>query len=170
MKKLYFVRHGLTVMNVEGRWSGTTDTPLTDEGRRQAKAAGEAAKALKIDLIIASPLSRAHDTARIIAKEIGYPEDKILLNPMLIERHFGELEGKEWYPDFNYDGIADIETEDTLLNRARAALDWLESLPVENIMVVSHGSFGRALRHHILEDFPFSHPHKLKNAEIHEWL
>lgn len=170
MKKLYFVRHGLTVMNVEGRWSGTTDTPLTERGRQQAKAAGEAAKNLKIDLIIASPLSRAHETAQIIAKVIEYPKEKILLNPMLIERHFGELEGKEWYPDFNYDGIVDIETEDTLLNRARAALDWLETLPEEHIMVVSHGSFGRALRHHILKDFPFSHPHKLKNAEIHEWL
>ena len=157
-------------MNVEGRWSGTTETPLTAEGRKQAMAAGKAAKDLKIDLIVASPLTRAHDTARLIAKEMGYPEDKIELNSLLIERHYGELEGKEWYPDFNYDGIVDIETEDTLLHRARLALNWLESLDHDNIMVVSHGAFGRALRHHILEDFPFSHPHKLKNAEIQEWL
>lgn len=170
MKKLYFVRHGLTEMNVEGRWSGTTETPLTEAGRRQARQAGKAARELKIDRIVASPLSRAQETARIIADEIGYPEDSIELNNLLIERHFGKLEGTRWDPDCSLDDVADIETEDMIINRARQALDWLESLPQDNIMVVSHGSFGRALRHHVLKDFPFTHPHRLKNAEIHEWL
>jgi uncharacterized phosphatase len=170
MKKLYFVRHGLTEMNVRGVWSGTTETALTSEGRQQAKQTGQAAKGLGIDLIVTSPLSRAVETATIIAKEIGYPPDKIQTNELFIERHFGELEGTAWHPDINIDSAKNVEPIDSILRRARLALDWLESLDEDVIMVVSHGSFGRALRHHILEDFPFTHPHRLKNAELHEWI
>lgn len=164
------MRHGLTQMNVEGRWSGTTETPLTDTGREQAKAAGKKAKTLHIDYIACSPLGRAKETARIIAKEIDYPISKIHINPMLIERHFGELEGQLWGPDPNLDGIADLETSETLIKRAEYVLQWLHSIEAEHILVVSHGSFGRALRSLILEEFPFHTPHKLANAEIVELL
>lgn len=157
-------------MNVRGVWSGTTETPLTLEGRRQARQTGRAAKGLGIDLIVSSPLSRAVETATIIAKEIGYPPDKIQTNDLLIERHFGELEGTTWHPDINIDSTKNVESIDSILDRARSALDWLENIDEGIIMVVSHGSFGRALRHHILEDFPFTHPHRLKNAELHEWI
>ncbi len=157
-------------MNVAGLFSGTIETPLTDTGRKQAKIAGEKAKNLGIDLIVASPLGRALETAQIIAKEAGYSLDKIQTNSLLIERHFGEMEGKAWHPDLNLDDIVDIETPDTLLARARKALDWLESLEADTILVVAHGAFGRALRHHVLEDFPFTHPSKLANAEIVKWL
>ena len=157
-------------MNVGGRWSGTTETELTDEGRAQAKIAGESAKNLQIDYIACSPLTRAKETAKIIAKEIGYPVNKIHINPMLIERHFGELEGKTWDPDLNIDGIADIETPETILKRAQFALEWLHSIEAEHILVVSHGSFGRALRSLILEEFPFHGPDRLKNAEVQRWI
>jgi broad specificity phosphatase PhoE len=170
MKHLFFARHGLSQMNVAGLLSGSTDTPLTGEGRRQARQAGIAAKGLGIDLIVSSPLSRAHETAQTIAKEIGYPLKDIHTNQLLVERHFGELEGKPWKPDLNLDGITDIETVDTLLERAHLALKWLEQLPAQNILVVSHGSFGRALRSIVQKEFPFSHPHRLKNAEIYQWL
>jgi probable phosphoglycerate mutase len=170
MKKLYFVRHGLSEMNVSGHWSGTTETSLTAEGRRQAKRAGQKAKELKIDYIVASPLSRARETAEIIAKEIGYALEEIHINDLFIERHFGELEGRPWNPDLDLDGIVDIETVDTILERAKLALNFLHSLKADNVMVVSHGSFGRALRHHLLQEYPFSHPARLTNAEINEWL
>src|SRR5581483_5723923 len=76
MKKLYFIRHGESVSNVERWHAGRIDTPLTERGRQQAREAGKKAKAQKLhfDLIVSSPLSRALETARIIAKEIGYPE------------------------------------------------------------------------------------------------
>lgn len=170
MKKLYFARHGLTVMNVEGKWSGTTETPLTEEGRQQAKIAGQKAKDLNIDYVVCSPLSRAKETAKIIAKEIGYPVKNIHVNPLFIERHFGEMEGKTWGPDINADGFSDVETVDTILHRAQVALAWLHSLEAENVLVVSHGSFGRALRSLILEEFPFSGPDRLANAELHHWI
>ena len=170
MKKLYFARHGLTVMNVEGKWSGTTETELTDEGRKQAKQAGQQAKDLNIDYIVCSPLSRAKETAKIIAKEMGYPVKNIHVNPLFIERHFGDMEGKTWGPDLNADGFSDVETADALIHRAQVALDWLHNLESDHVLVVSHGSFGRALRSLLLEEFPFHSPHRLKNAEVHRWI
>src|SRR5690348_5787824 len=92
MKHLYFVRHGQTQGNVNRLWSGTTETPLTDEGRAQAKRAGEHAKSLGIDHIVCSPLGRAKDTAAIIAKEIDFPIKDIEHNSLFIERHFGQME------------------------------------------------------------------------------
>jgi broad specificity phosphatase PhoE len=169
MKKLYYIRHGLTEMNVQGRWAGHIETPLTDVGRAQAKAAGQVAKKHEIDLIVASPLSRALETARIIAKEIGYPADAIVTSKFVIERDFGSLEGKPYDPDLNLDGFSDIETDNTLLERAHLALNWLRNLPEENILVVSHGSFGRALRAAIRKEAKVSQE-KLKNADLQHWI
>ncbi len=170
MKKLYFIRHGLSEMNVAGIVSGRTNTSLTNEGRQQAKIAGQAAKHIKIDLIVCSPLSRAHDTAKIIAKEIGYPIKQLQTNSLLIERDYGQLEGKPWTPDLNLDGVADLETAEMLITRAQLALDWLHTLPAQHILVVSHGAFGRAMRSILKPEFDFEHPVRLSNAEIHEWL
>ena len=174
MKKLYFIRHGLSEMNIEGRWSGTSETPLTTEGKKQAKTAGRQAKGLDIDYIVCSPLSRALETAQIIAKEIGYPIEKIHTNNLFIERHWGELEGKKWDPDLNLDGIVDIETRDTILERARQAIEFLKTLKAHNILVVSHGSFGRAMRHHLTEEQyenqRSSESARIPNAEIVQWI
>lgn len=170
MKRLYFIRHGLSEMNVSGHYAGSSDTPLTAEGRKQAKRAGKQAKTLEIDYIVCSPLSRAHDTARIVAKEIGYPEKDIHTNSLLVERNFGGLEGKPWSPDIDLDGISDVESLDDMFHRAQMALEFIETLDAENILVVSHGMFGRALRHHVMEDFPYSHPHRMPNAEIFQLL
>lgn len=169
MKKLYFARHGLSEYNKKGLLAGRTETPLTTEGRQQAKEAGKKARKFNLDAIASSPQGRALETARIIAKEAGLSKDKILVNSLLAERHFGELEGKPWAPDLNLDGLSDVESEDTLMERARLALEWLENIDADNILVVSHGSFGRALRSLILAEYPFSHPERLTNAEIALW-
>lgn len=159
----------MSELNVAGRVAGVTDTPLVNEGRKQAKLAGKAAKKLGIEYIICSPLSRAQDTAKIIAKEIGYPEDKIEVNPMFIERNFGEREGEPYVPDFDYDGIKDAEKLVDFLSRAERAVQYLETLPYSKIMVVSHGATGRALRHHLVPDQPYNIRLKYDNAKIIEW-
>src|SRR5438477_10877116 len=109
MKKLYFIRHGESVANLEQWHAGRIDTPLTEKGRQQAREAGKKARAQKIsvDKIVSSPLSRAAETARLIAEEIGYPEDRIELNPMLVERDYGAFSGQPWATDIDMDGIAD---------------------------------------------------------------
>jgi probable phosphoglycerate mutase len=170
MKNLYFIRHGQTETNVLGMWTGITETPLTPKGRQQAKAAGKKAKKLDIDLIVASPLSRAHDTAKIVAKEIGYPVKDIKLSSLLIERHFGEAEGTVWRPDINIDDVADVESVDTLINRARLALEWIKTLEGQNVLVVSHGSLGRAMRYVLLPEHTFDNSPRLENAVIEHWF
>lgn len=89
---LALIRHGETVWNRAGRVQGTTDSPLSALGRAQAKAVG-AAIAASIDVLIASDLGRAHDTARAIAAE---GQHDIALDPRLRERCYGVLEGHTW--------------------------------------------------------------------------
>ena len=170
MKRLYFIRHGESQFNIERRFAGRTDTPLTDEGRKQAKKAGQNARKLQIDLIVSSPLSRAYETAKIIAVEIGYPEVSIEINPLLIERDYGSLSGKIWAPDIDLDGIADIETAEGLIKRGLEALASLRQIEVDNVLVVSHGSIGSAIRHHILQTISFSDDDRIPNAEIVCWI
>lgn len=170
MRKLYFVRHGQSEMNLARRFAGVINTPLTPEGKKQAKIAGKKAKRLGIDYVVSSPLSRAHETAKIIAKEINYPEAKIELNPLLAERSYGAMEGQLFSPDIDMDGVADIETTDSLLYRAEEAVASLQKIDADNVLIVSHGSIGRAIRHHLLEDFPYSGPERLPNGKIIQWI
>jgi uncharacterized phosphatase len=170
MKKLYFIRHGQSVMNTQKLWAGVTDTPLTEEGRQQAKRAGKEAKKLNIDLIVSSPLSRAHETARIIAKEIDYPNKKIIISPLLVERDGGKYEGQPYVPSMNLDHIEGFEKDDVIVARAHEALKWINTHTADHILVVSHGSFGRAMRSILKAEYPLSHPEKIANAEILCWV
>ena len=178
MKKLYFIRHGLSEANKAGVWSGQSETPLSEEGRKQAREAGKKAANLDIDLIVSSPLGRARETAEIVAKEINYPAEKILISDLLKERSWGDLEGKEHGSvgaDIELDDIPNIETEEQLLRRASHALGYLEGLTSEHILIVSHGTIGRAIRHHILEDMPFINKTgvpgvTLPNGEVIQWI
>jgi broad specificity phosphatase PhoE len=178
MKRLYFIRHGLSEGNISGIWSGRTDSLLTRQGRAQAIASGEKTKKYKIDLIVSSPLSRTRETAEIIADTIGYPKDKILYSDLFIERHFGDLEGRphgENDETLDLDTIPNIESKEMILDRADRALKFLEKLKAENILVVSHGSFGRALRHHLFEETPFANSKSspsnvLPNGEVLRWI
>jgi uncharacterized phosphatase len=166
MKHLYFCRHGESEFNLAGRWAGSTETPLTQTGREQAHLAGKSAQGLGINHIICSPLSRAHDTAQIIAEEIKYPAEAIEINSLVIERHFGSLEGQMWDPDLNIDGISDAETKDSILERARMLLKYLKTLEAETVLIVSHGSFGRALRHVLEPHVAFHETERFQNAKV----
>jgi broad specificity phosphatase PhoE len=166
MKKLYFTRHGLSELNKTGLWDGPSNTPLAPEGVEAAKEAAKSAKDLGIDYIISSPSNRAYETAKIIARGIGYPVRKIEQSSLLMERDFGVLQGTPWKPDMNIDGFADVETVDSLLERASLALRHIQSIPdAHTILVVSHGSTGKAMRT-LINDRPFHEQTKLANAEI----
>ncbi|WP_294498426.1 histidine phosphatase family protein [uncultured Gemmiger sp.] len=90
--KLYFTRHGETFWNVENKICGATDIALTPKGRAQAAALGQRLQSagLPIDLVLASPLSRAAETARILAEAAGLP---LQIEPRLTEQNFGIFEG-----------------------------------------------------------------------------
>ena len=105
----------------------------------------------RIDLVICSPYARTDHTARIIAEEIGYPVEKIEHNNLLIERSFGVLEGTSSLGYYDTHKLEDVDKEESaetieeLQKRAARAFQYLQSLDYDNILVVSHGSFGRAL-------------------------
>lgn len=162
MKQLYFIRHGQSQMNVSGHYSGSTNTPLTSIGKAQAREAGKRARdqGLVFDIILASPLDRAHETAKLVAQEIDFDPSAILINDLLVERHFGALEGlhhsesqvnRDYYilNPYALDHIDDIETIESLQARADDALAFIHSLPQDIVLVTSHGSFGRALKRSI---------------------
>lgn len=165
------MRHGQTVMNVNGHYAGQIETPLTAEGRKQARKAARNTQDLNIDLILASPFSRALETAEIFATQIGYDKARIHTSPLLVERSFGLLEGKPHDPTIGYDREdLGIEGDEVLVQRAHLALLWINNFDSDHILVVSHGSFGRALRSILKTEYPMSHPEKINNAELLCWI
>ena len=87
---LWVIRHGETIWNAEERFQGHGDSPLTANGRRQVEALAERMKGIDVDLLIASDLGRAQESAAIIAASTGHP---IHTDSRLRERSFGLLEG-----------------------------------------------------------------------------
>ena len=91
--RILLVRHGLTDDNLKGIAQGHLQVSLNDTGRRQARelASRLAAEHLVTDVIVSSDLSRAAETAQIIAAAINAP---IVYDPQWRERGLGELEGQ----------------------------------------------------------------------------
>ena len=179
MKKLFYVRHGETHMNVAGLLSGRTETPLTEKGIEQATTAGKELKQKlpHIDLIICSPYERTYETAKLIANEIGYPIEKIQKNDLFVERTFGILEGtpgKDFLDEHEYRELDDVEGSETieeLQKRAEEAFKYLQVLKEDNILVVGHGAFARAIRR-VVQGLPHTHEYEadtsIGNAAIVE--
>ncbi len=179
MKRLFYVRHGETEMNVAELLSGTIETPLTKNGREQATRLGKEVKAssLTIDLIVCSPLQRVYETAKLIAEQINYPVSKIQENVLFVERTYGVLEGtsaSHFLKQGNYqelDAVQGAETIEELQERAIKAFDSISQLDYDNILVVAHNAFGRALKR-VANSQPYTHEYKafeqIPNATIVE--
>ena len=73
MSKLVLVRHGQSQWNLENRFTGWIDVPLSPKGIEEAHEAGKALKGIKFDQAFTSDLKRAQDTLKIILEEIGQP-------------------------------------------------------------------------------------------------
>lgn len=161
------LRHGESVGNAESRWQGQADFLLTDTGRAQAKALAERWKRekAKFDFVISSPLSRARETAEIIASQLGL---KIEFEPLLMERDNGEFAGLTahevrqnfQHPDFTtpYDPVGtDGEGDWELFLRAGQALHELLKREPARYLVVSHGGLLNQLMHAVVGIFPQAH-------------
>lgn len=155
-KTIYLVRHGESEHNAGEIWK-EGDALLTERGRAQARLVGERCAQLDIDCIVASNLIRAKDTASIINERVGKP---IEYNDSFSERrHHSDFVGKrkddpevrrmERYlfdklhiPGFRH---SDEENADDLVARTKEALKYLERHDKDNILVVTHSMFSRAL-------------------------
>jgi probable phosphoglycerate mutase len=92
--EFFMVRHGRTDGNVRQMLVGRTDIPLDDEGVRQAAAVGAYFhRQPRPDVIVASPLQRARNTAQAISDLVGIPVE---IEPELAELNFGTYEGRLW--------------------------------------------------------------------------
>lgn len=138
---LTLVRHGETDWNRERRIQGTTDVPLNDLGVAQARAAGRALAGGGYRAVYSSSLSRALETARIIAAAIGAPAPVVY--DELRERSFGQAEGMtgpEIAANFP-EGIPDQETRDAVVRRALPVLEDIAGRHRgESVIVVTHGA------------------------------
>ena len=90
MSTLLLVRHGETDWNADGRLQGQTDRPLSDFGRRQARRLADELADEELEAIYSSDLSRARETAEIVAERLGLP---VALDPDLREKDWGTWEG-----------------------------------------------------------------------------
>ena len=148
------VRHGLTELNRDKRVGGRYDAPLIEEGRRQAREANGAFDGTHFDVVISSPLSRALETAEIIA---GVRREEIVVEDGCTERSFGEMEGltptlvRERLPQVRYVRIGHVdyslnppggETFEQLHERARSFLErTLKLRGGKRILLFGHENF-----------------------------
>jgi probable phosphoglycerate mutase len=140
---------------------------LTENGRTQAKLAGEDARQYEIDLIMTSPLQRTVETARIVADVMAYPTDNIVINDLFVERALGAMEGMSWDQVRAFDPYSGLESESELKARADEALRLIRGQAESNILLVSHGSFLLALLK-LLN--PKALSEELPNARIVEFI
>ncbi|MFP5313060.1 MAG: histidine phosphatase family protein [Actinomycetes bacterium] len=140
------VRHGQTDWNAERRLQGATDIPLNDVGRGQARDAVTILAPYEWDAVVSSPLSRAAETADLIADGLGLTVSRRV--PELTERSFGPAEGMQAGPELEAlrvpGGFKGAESEDEAADRGIAALEALaEEFRGQRLLVVTHGTLLR---------------------------
>jgi probable phosphoglycerate mutase len=140
-----FIRHGQTDWNREGLLQGSSDIPLNETGRAQARDAFMTLRSRPWDAVVSSPLQRARETAQIIADGLDIPLGPAY--PGLVERDYGSLEGTsssaaiaQW-PARDY---PDAESLDSVATRGEAALAAIVAdYPDGAVLVVCHGTIIR---------------------------
>lgn len=162
--KIYLVRHGETVWNVENRIQGHLDSPVTGQGTRQITALCRDLTDKSIGLVVASPLGRSVTAAGQIASWLDSP---LQLDPAFIERHFGDLEGKRideltekerTHAAMVLSGTPGIrpqngESPEEATRRVLTALSGL-SVFEGNVCVVSHGHVIQSVINTLIDNNP----------------
>jgi 2,3-bisphosphoglycerate-dependent phosphoglycerate mutase len=93
MSTLVLVRHGQSQWNLENRFTGWVDVPLSELGEKEAREAGEKLKGFKFDVAFTSALQRAQRTLAIIFQVTGMKDVPVYMDQALNERHYGGLQG-----------------------------------------------------------------------------
>jgi 2,3-bisphosphoglycerate-dependent phosphoglycerate mutase len=165
MPKLILVRHGESQWNLENRFTGWVDVPLTEKGQEEARIAGEHLRELPIDKVYTSVLQRAINTAKISLEAAGKSADlPTERSEKLNERHYGDLQGMNkaetaaQYGDAqvkiwrrSYDVPPPGEKGESLKDTAARTLPYFEAnirpaiLAGHNVLVVAHGNSLRSI-------------------------
>ena len=174
-KTLYLMRHGQTLFNLRKKIQGACDSPLTDEGKRQAKIAGLYFKENNIifDHAYSSTQERASDTLEIVT-DYKMPYERL---KGIKEWNFGVFEGEseDLNPPHkpNERSFGDFfvkfkgESEKPVSERmTKALLDIMERESHKKVLAVSHGAACYAFMLKYAPDFPFS---GIPNCSIFEY-
>ncbi|SDQ08435.1 histidine phosphatase family protein [Microbacterium sp. cf332] len=183
MTILTLVRHGETDWNRDRRIQGSTDIPLNETGREQARAVATLlGESVTGDVVVASSdLSRAAETARIIAERLGAAAPRTY--PELRERGYGDAEGvgvEEFHARWGEWAVADVPNAEPWAAVRDRALRGLEravrdaradtaprSVP---LVVVAHGALIReVIRYATADEFPLQGV-RLANGSAHTFL
>ncbi len=165
-RKVYVIRHGETYWNHEGKMQGQTDAPMNDTGRAQAaELARELKELVHFDIIVSSHLSRAKETAEIIAGSYNTP---VKIDPGFSEMGYGDWEGmsfaelrlkwpgemRAWQERGDFRGPGG-ETVESLIDRVwKSFRYWADTQEYQNMAIVTHGSAGRALMCKLIGENP----------------
>jgi len=161
MPKLVLVRHGQSLWNLENRFTGWVDVPLTDFGKDEAKKAGIKLGRIVLNVAYTSTLTRAQETLRIIMESGGFTVP-VIQDSALNERNYGDLQGlnkaateakfgaeqvKIWRRSYD---VAPPNGESLEMTAART-LPFFERCIMgdirdgRNVLVVAHGNSNRSI-------------------------
>jgi 2,3-bisphosphoglycerate-dependent phosphoglycerate mutase len=166
MADLILLRHGQSQWNLENRFTGWVDVPLSPKGEEEARAAGEKLRGRRIDRLFTSVLQRAIETARLALEAAGIPEPPTTRAAELNERMYGDLQGLNKAEAAKQFGEAQIKiwrrsydtpppNGESLADTAARVLPYWEStirpelLAGRNVLVAAHGNSLRALVMHL---------------------
>ena len=162
MARLILLRHGESQWNLENRFTGWVDVPLSPRGIQEAKDAGEKLRSFTFDRAFTSVLARANETLRLVLDAIGQTAIPIEKDKALNERMYGELQGLNKDETVKKYGEAQVKIwrrsydvrppgGESLKDTAERVLPYYEQtikpyvLKGETILVAAHGNSLRAL-------------------------
>jgi 2,3-bisphosphoglycerate-dependent phosphoglycerate mutase len=162
MSQLVIIRHGQSQWNLENRFTGWVDVPLSAQGIEEAKAAGEKLKAYQFDEAYTSDLQRAQHTLQYILEGVGQTSIPVTRNLALNERMYGDLQGLDKADTAAKYGAEQVHIwrrsydiappgGESLKDTADRVIPYLEAeiLPKlragKNIIIAAHGNSLRAL-------------------------
>jgi 2,3-bisphosphoglycerate-dependent phosphoglycerate mutase len=162
MSKLVLVRHGQSQWNLENRFTGWVDVPLTPLGEQEARAASAKLKNIKFDEAFTSTLQRAQNTLKLILEGIGQSNIPIVKDEALNERHYGDLQGLDKAETAKKFGDAQVHiwrrsydiappNGESLKDTAARTLPYYRSKIVpelkagKNILIAAHGNSLRSI-------------------------
>jgi 2,3-bisphosphoglycerate-dependent phosphoglycerate mutase len=161
MATLVLIRHGQSLWNLENRFTGWVDVPLTEKGREEARRAGSLLQGMTFDVAYTSSLVRAQETLALALEKLG-AKVPVIRDQALNERHYGDLQGlnkadtaarygeaqvKLWrrsydVPPPNGESL-EMTAKRTLPFFDRAILGDLKQ--GKNVLVVAHGNSNRSI-------------------------
>lgn len=166
MALLVLVRHGESQWNLENRFTGWVDVPLTEKGKQEARRAGDLLRDLKFDVAYSSVLQRANQTLEIILEAVGQQALPVIKAQALNERHYGDLQGlnkAETAEKFGQEQVHiwrrsyDVAPPggESLKDTAARTLPYFEAHIVadlkagKNVLVAAHGNSLRSIVMHL---------------------